>query len=138
MRNKLVIGRLEKVDFPEFDIHHVDAKVDTGAYTSSLHCIRIEKRTNELFFELVHHQGDKQLSKYFHTKDFYQKRIRSSNGKTQLRYIIKTHVSLLGKKYKTEFSLTDRSKMKYPVLLGRKVLKDHFIVDVSKKFVSEK
>lgn len=137
MRNKLTIGRLEKVDFPEFSIHGILAKIDTGAYTSSLHCINIREKENQLFFELVHRKGDQQLSTFFQTGDYYQKKIRSSNGKTQLRYIIKTPIVILGKKYKTEFSLTDRSRMKYPVLLGRKVLKDRFLVDVSQKYISE-
>ncbi|HRL09617.1 MAG TPA: RimK/LysX family protein, partial [Aliarcobacter sp.] len=35
--------------------------------------------------------------------------------------------------YQTVVSLTNRSDMKYPMLIGRKFLKDRFLVDVSKK-----
>ena len=35
---KKIIGRLEKVSFPAFQLHNIDAKIDTGAYTSSIHC----------------------------------------------------------------------------------------------------
>lgn len=134
MQNKLIIGRLEKVSFPDFGFSDIIAKVDTGAYTSSLHCDNIELDGNTLTFVLVHTHGEKK----FKTQDFYKKGIRSSNGRIQHRYIIKTKLQLFGKCYKTEFSLTDRSKMKYPVLLGRKVLSGRFIVDVSKKYIEQK
>lgn len=47
------------------------------------------------------------------------------------RYVITTGVLIFNKLIKTEFSLTDRSAMKYPILLGRKFLVKRFIVDVS-------
>ena len=37
-----IIGRLERVDIPEWKLFELDAKIDTGAYTSSLHCHHIE------------------------------------------------------------------------------------------------
>jgi hypothetical protein len=134
MKNKLLIGANEWVDFPDFDIHRISAKIDTGAYTSSLHCSRIKEKDGELHFVLVHTKEDKQLNKEFLTTRYSQKRIRSSNGTSQLRYVIKTFVRIHGKKYKTEFSLTDRSRMKNPVLIGRKLLRDRFLVDVSLRY----
>jgi hypothetical protein len=53
-----------------------------------------------------------------------------------MRYVIKTKVTLFGKTFKTEFSLADRQQMRYPVLLGRKLLRNRFIVDVSLENVS--
>ena len=70
--------------------------------------------------------------------DFKEKRVRSSNGQLQYRYLIKTSVIIFGKKYKTEFTLTDRGKMKYPILIGRKLLNKNFVVDVSKLNLSLK
>jgi len=57
--------------------------------------------------------------------------IKSSNGTSRLSYVIKTEVEIFGKTYKTDFSLNDRSEMKYPILLGRKFLKKGFLVDVN-------
>lgn len=137
MKNKLLIGAKEWVDFPDFEIQRIAAKVDTGAYTSALHCSMIKELAGELHFVLVHTKEDKQLNKEFQTKDYTQKKIKSSNGTTQLRYVIKTAVIIHGRKYRAEFSLTDRSRMKNPVLLGRKLLKGRFVVDVSKKYTNE-
>ena len=137
MKNKLLIGAKEWVDFPDFEIQRIAAKVDTGAYTSALHCSMIKELAGKLHFVLVHTKEDKQLNKEFQTKDYTQKKIKSSNGTTQLRYVIKTAVIIHGRKYRAEFSLTDRSRMKNPVLLGRKLLKGRFVVDVSKKYTNE-
>lgn len=41
------------------------------------------------------------------------------------------------KTYKTIISLTSRADMKYPMLIGRKFLKNRFLVDVSKKNLSK-
>lgn len=66
-----------------------------------------------------------------------KKNVKSSNGKVEERYFIKSVIEIFGKKYKAELSLTDRKDMKYPMLLGRKFLKDKFIVDVSLTYQSK-
>lgn len=139
---KQVIGRREKIDFPELDLYHIDAKVDTGAYTSALHChdISIHKHTDgkTVQFYLL----DPTHSNYNHRKIelpvFDERRIKNSFGQVQKRVIIKTRVSMFGKNFPIELSLTDRSKMEYPILLGRKFIKSRFIVDISKVNVSYK
>ncbi|WP_421874539.1 ATP-dependent zinc protease [Marinoscillum sp.] len=136
MKNKKIIGRADKVDLPDLGIMDAKAKVDTGAYTSSIHCKRIKVNENVLSFQLPTEVQGKAVVKNFQTKDFFQKSIRSSNGETQKRYIIKTSIVLFGKSYQAEFSLTDRSRMKNPILLGRKLLKEKFLVDVSQKNLS--
>jgi hypothetical protein len=68
-----------------------------------------------------------------------RKRVRrNSSGKEERRYVIKTSIRLFGKKIRTEFSLANRRKMRYPLLLGRKLLKNRFIIDVSQKDLSAK
>ena len=62
-------------------------------------------------------------------------KVRSSNGEIQERYMVTTQVKLGKRKFKTEFTLTNRSEMKTPILLGRKALKGRFVVDVSKAFL---
>jgi hypothetical protein len=50
--------------------------------------------------------------------------------------VIKTKITIFGKKIRTEFSLANRRKMRYPILLGRKLLNKRFLVDVSQKDLS--
>lgn len=137
---KLTIGRIDKIDLPEFGLEDIEAKIDTGANRSSIHCSRIEHRDFEgvdsiIFSIPLYHNGEENS---FHSSDFFKKNIKSSSGHVEERYIIKTTVILFGKRFKTTFSLTDRTEMKYPILLGRKLLAGHFVVDVHEKNLSHK
>lgn len=133
-----IIGRAERIDFPEWDLYGISAKVDTGAYTSSLHCHHIERINKEggayVRFNLLDPSHEIYNEKLFELPVFKSKTVKSSNGVSEERFIVKTKLILLGKELEAELSLTDRSEMKYPVLIGRKLIKGHFIVDVSKKF----
>ncbi len=62
---------------------------------------------------------------------YSQKNIKNSFGEIEKRFVIKTNVTIGGKHIKALISLTDRGTMRYPVLIGRKLLKNRFIVDVS-------
>lgn len=136
-----VIGRTDVIDLPELGLHDVDAKIDTGAYTSSIHCSRIKVKKDPDGSEVITFTipGSKLHEKglhHFKVRQFESRHIRSSNGQIQERYVIKTQLILFGRKIRTEFSLADRSSMKFPILLGRKLLQNRFIVDVSKKDLS--
>lgn len=63
------------------------------------------------------------------------KNVKSSNGITERRVVIKQKIEIAGKSYVINLSLTNRAEMRYPVLLGRRFLNEKFIVDVSKKFI---
>jgi hypothetical protein len=65
------------------------------------------------------------------------KKVKSSNGSVQLRASIKVDMLFFGRKYKTVISLTDRSDMKYPMLIGRKFLSERFLVDVSLEYLTK-
>ena len=137
-----VIGRLERIDFPDWDLFDIDAKIDTGAYTSSLHCHHIEPFKKEgkpyIKFNLLDPSHNIYNDKLFKLPIYDTKMIKSSNGETEERFIIKTTIHILGRSYEVELSLTDRSEMKYPVLIGRKLISGNFIVDVSKKYLAKK
>lgn len=134
-KSKTTIGRYEMVSFPELGIETIESKIDTGAYSSAIHAPKIWLESKEgedtLYFQLLDKKTDIIGIRTFKTTSFYQKKVRSSNGKIENRYVIKTELLLGGKKRKTHLSLTNRKKMKYPVLIGRRVLKKGFIVDVS-------
>ena len=136
-----VVGRLEKVDFPEWDLYDIDAKIDTGAYTSSLHCHHIQsvkEDGNEFVkFNLLDPSHETYNDKLFKLPIHRKKVVKSSNGETEERFIVKTKVKIFGKLWEAQLSLTDRSEMRYPVLVGRKFINGRFLVDVSQKYLSK-
>jgi hypothetical protein len=62
--------------------------------------------------------------------DFRETQVKSSNGLSENRYLVTLPVHIFGTDFSTEFTLTNRTEMKYPVLLGRTFLRHGFIVDV--------
>lgn len=139
---KHIIGRKEKISFPELKLQDIDAKIDTGAYTSSIHCSEIkaskEGDTEMISFRLLDHQHPDYNHKLFKMPLHDKRKIKSSFGDLQTRYVIKTKVEFFEQLYDIELSLADRSKMEYPVLLGRKLLMKNFLVDVSRVNLSNK
>ncbi|NBG66823.1 ATP-dependent zinc protease family protein [Acidiluteibacter ferrifornacis] len=135
-KEKVLIGRVEIVDFPKLELIGIEAKIDTGAYSTALHCHKIWVEEIEgkevLHFDILDPDHPEYSEKIFTSIDFGQKKVKSSNGRKEKRYIIKTKIKLAGKTYLTDVSLTDRQKMKYPVLIGRKLLKNGYLIDVSK------
>ena len=134
---KKTIGRIDKIDFPEFGLLDIEAKVDTGAYTSAIHTHKIEEKTinGEKFinFTLLDPEHIQYNEKEFSTKNYNKKTIKSSNGTSEERFAIQTTVTLFNETHNIELTLSERSDMKYPILLGRKFLIKKFIVDTSQK-----
>jgi hypothetical protein len=128
---KAIIGRAERVDFPKGDIFGVPAKIDTGAWRSAIWASDIRVEDRKLKFKLLGTE-----SEYYSGKDItllkYEKvTVENSFGHAEERYSIKLAVRLAHKKLLSNFTLADRSQKTYPVLIGRKLLKGRFLVDVS-------
>jgi hypothetical protein len=139
---KKVIGRREKIDLPDLELSGLEAKIDTGAYTSAIHCEGIELIEEEgrikISFHIAPPRNQGVTARIFKTEAFTIKNIRSSFGQTERRYVIRTRVRIGKRLVRAEFSLSDRTEMRYPVLLGRKLLKHRFIVDVSLVYTLDK
>ena len=128
-----LIGRRELVSFPLLNINKAEAKIDTGAYTCAIHCKNIVLKTNTdlplLTFQLLD-------DRIYSFDQFTKKNIKNSFGEMEERYIIKTVIVIGKKKIKSTISLSDRENMRYPVLIGRRLLKGKFIVDVRKVYTN--
>lgn len=138
MAKKLIIGRCEWASFPEFNIGPVKVKTDTGARSSSIHAINIEEfdKDGEIWVRFTF-VDDKNEDKHTEVEApmWQQRTVRSSNGEKQTRYFIRTKIKFANNKvYPFKVSLTDRSDMRFPVLLGRRLLAGRFIVDVSESY----
>src|SRR5258708_64177 len=131
-----ILGRSDRVDLPGLGLEDIQVKIDTGAYTSSLHCLRAEIVEGKLEFVLLDEEHPEFTGMKFSFKKFDQREIKNSFGEAELRFVIKTKVKLFGNVIWGEFSLSNRGNLKFPVLLGRKILRHRFLIDVTKKDLS--
>jgi hypothetical protein len=132
---KKIIGTVDCIDFPKLGMMNVPCKVDTGADTSSIHCEKIhlvEKDGIEhLAFILLDPKYPQYTGEWIHVAEFKEKRIKSSFGDYEFRFQVRLHIRVFGETYQARFTLTARDNMKYPILLGKRFLKNRYLVDVS-------
>ncbi len=134
-KHKIIIGRTEPLDFVELSLNKVPAKIDTGAYRSAIHAenIKLSEDGKTLSCEiLANHPFANGLSEKVTTDEFRTVNIANSFGDEETRYEIKLKIKLGPKIFRTPFSLADRSKKTYPILVGRKALNERFIIDTAR------
>lgn len=136
---KLIIGAIECGHLPDLSIEQMHIRVDTGAKTSSLHVDGIQrfKRKGKPHVRFnIHpniHNVDSVSSCSAPVKDI--RRIKSSNGSVEERYIIDTTLQLGDQQWVIELSLSNRSDMTYLMLLGRQGMGGRVLVDPSETFL---
>ncbi|SDS13367.1 Uncharacterized conserved protein [Polaribacter sp. KT25b] len=139
---KTTIGRIDKADFPELHLQDIDLKVDSGAYTSSIHCSNIEEieveGDNFIRFTLLDPEHEFYNNKEFSTKNYASKMVKSSNGISEKRFLIETKIIIFNKSFPIHLTLSERKDMTFPILLGRKFLNKKFVIDTAKKNLSYK
>lgn len=128
---KKTIGRIDKADFPLLDLYEIAVKIDTGAYTSSIHCKNVVEENGILRCNFLDEEHPDYDGREIVFKTFETTQVKSSNGIVQTRYKIKTNIVLFGEEFEIFLTLSDREEMKFPVLLGRTFLSKTFIVDTS-------
>lgn len=127
MTDRIIFGAFEKVDFLDFNLNGLIAKVDTGAYYGALHVDDFKILDN----------GDAKIviknTEYIIDSDkIIKTKVRSSNGHISKRIAIQTNVIVGDKEYEVRIGLSNRDKMNFPVLIGRKFLRDNnILVDVN-------
>lgn len=132
-----IIGIHEYVSLPRAGIEKIESKTDTGAYNSAIDCsfaeeVLQENGTKRLRYILLNENHPLYTGKVRNAKKYTIKTVRSSNGIETKRYQVKIRIKIKGKSFRTTFNLSNRSAMRYPILLGRKMLANRFLVDVSK------
>jgi hypothetical protein len=128
--DKVLIGSKEKIVLPEIRKAAFVARVDTGAKTSALHCysVQVEKMDRK---EVLCVQFTRNSRAVIRFSNFKRRNVKSSNGHIQHRYVVPLRMEFAGRVFRTNFTLTNRSDMNFAALIGRRFLKDRFIVDVS-------
>lgn len=132
-----IVGLHENVDLTDFGLNGISAKVDTGAYRCSLHAENIEevKRDGKTYlrFDIPESTGRGKSKKMLRceAESYGVSVVKKSTTVSERRYIIKTHIRVGGRKFFTSFTLTNRGSMRYPILIGRRVLGGRFLVNPS-------
>ena len=111
--DKTVVGFTAKVKLIGSNkTHEAMARIDTGAETSSL---------------------DMKLAADLNLGPILETRfIKSASGQS-VRPLIKSRMLIHGKEIESHFTLANRSHLKFPVLIGRNILKKGFMIDPSYK-----
>lgn len=136
--NKLVVGQLEQVWLPDLELV-LTARIDTGAETSSLDARNIElfERDGKRWvrFEIINPVTG--------APESLERRLKRTVGisqagssATKRRPVVKMSIVIGRSNQTAEFTLSDRSHQEYQALIGRNILKDVMIVDVSKKNIA--
>lgn len=133
---KQVIGKFDKADFPMLKMEDIAIKIDTGAYTSSIHCNNIIEKEDALHCTFLDEEHPLYNGTEIIFKDYDIVFVKSSNGIIQKRFQVQSTIKIFDKLYKISLSLSARQEMRYPVLIGRKFLTKKFIVDTELNDVS--
>lgn len=137
----LVIGWREWVQLPTLDVPWIKCKVDTGARSSCLHAFDrelFEREGAQWIRFSVHPEQRKQkptIACEAPVAEF--RKVRSSNGQTEVRPVILSEAILCGKRWEIELTLSNRDEMGFRMLLGREAIKGRFLVDPANSFYSD-
>jgi hypothetical protein len=137
---KLVIGNLEICHLPALGIFNLQMRVDTGAQTSSLHVDNVSRtqRQGKPWVQFDLHPDIYNVQSVVHcsTPLFDVRRVKSSNGKAEERYVIRTPIALGSLSWPIEITLANRSDMTYLMLFGREGMGDKVLIDPSQVFLA--
>ncbi|MEO9525323.1 ATP-dependent zinc protease family protein [Marinobacter alexandrii] len=129
------------------------ARLDTGAKTSSLHAVNVEgfKKGDEEWVKFQLPLGDHEdqpsegsiehedVILEFERPVHRTVLIKRKSAPSQRRYVVKMDFCIAGAVHETQFSLTDRGNFKYPVLLGRRFMRDdNILIDSADSFIAER
>jgi hypothetical protein len=139
-QEKIIIGWREWLALPDLGIQALKAKVDTGARTSALHTVGLEPfkkgGIQKVRFGVFPLQRRKDIEIYCVADIVDRRRVTSSGGQSEMRYVIQTSVAMGELKWPIELTLTNRKSMRFRMLLGRAAINDIVMVDPAKSYLS--
>lgn len=136
------VGWEEWLALPKLGLPALKAKVDTGARTSSLHAFSVQPFGTEAKPRVrfgIHPIPERPEFEIYCSAPVVDRReVTSSNGQTELRYVIKTPVSMGDRTWEIEVTLSNRESMSYRMLLGRQALEEDVSVLPNSSFLQPK
>jgi len=138
--NLIVIGWREWLALPDLNIQAIKAKVDTGARTSALHTFGLEPfecgGILKVKFGVHPLQRRKDIEIKCVADVVDRRRVTSSDGQSEKRYVIRTAVALGKISWPIELTLTNRKSMRFRMLLGRAAIGGYLLVDPAKSYLT--
>jgi hypothetical protein len=132
---RAVVGWAEYVDLPEWGIHGLRAKSDTGARSSSLHVENLVRlRGRRVSFDVVLGRKPQARRVRVTTRVSRESLVRSSNGDSERRPFVTTTIRIGPVERRIELNLVDRGRMIHRMLLGRSALAG-LLVDVHHRYL---
>jgi len=134
----IIIGEAEHVTFVAEKIR-MKARIDTGAETSSLGVINQKpfERDGKKWISFAVQDRDNGKLTEFEEPVVRIASIKRHGAEDQKRPVVKLKIVLGKVEMKRQFTLADRSKYTFPVLIGRNVLSGKYLVDVNRKYSSD-
>ncbi|MFQ6550152.1 ATP-dependent zinc protease [Aestuariibius sp. 2305UL40-4] len=128
-RELTVIGWMEMIDLPDLGLEDLKTKIDTGARTSALHAtdIRTFTRDGAPWIAFMADSGHGLCDRPIEAPIHEQREIKNTSGIPEERYIIRTKMGLGKRRWTIDLSLSDRTNMTFPMIVGRAALKNHAI-----------
>ena len=137
----LTAGWKERVSLPELGIRRLKAKLDTGARTSALHAAAITvveedpQGMHQVEIHLAPHRHRPADLLVVRARLLGEIEVTDSGGHRERRPLIETLLVLGPLRRRIRVSLTDRSGMLFPLILGRKAFAGAFVVDAGAKYL---
>jgi|TARA_R100000455_G_C6264118_1_gene119387 hypothetical protein len=139
-KQPVLIGWREWVRLPELTDHAIKAKIDTGARTSAIHAWKIQRFMDEgapwVRFELHPAQRDNRTRIACTLPIHDEREVRSSNGETTVRLVVKTKLKMGHRLWPIELTLARRDQMGFRMLIGRSALKRRVVIDPAASFLT--
>lgn len=137
-KQPISLGWEEWIGLPDLGLPALRVKVDTGARTSSLQATDIEPfgpaNKPKVRFAVHPVPGNEDLIIPCSAEIIDRRDVTSSNGETEMRYVISSTIQIGEYAWPIELTLTDRRGMALHMLLGRQALGEHTNVAPSERF----
>jgi len=139
-QSKIIIGWREWLALPDLGVRAIKAKIDTGARTSALHTFGLKSFEEDgilkVKFRIHPLQLRTDVSVNCVADVVDRRRVTSSDGQREMRYVITTSVVLGDFTWPVEMTLTNRDSMRFRMLLGRAAISGRMVVDPAKSYLS--
>ncbi|HEY6635544.1 MAG TPA: RimK/LysX family protein [Acidimicrobiia bacterium] len=141
-RKRKTIGWREWVALPDLGVREIKAKVDTGADNSSLHAFNLTRFEDEgrqmVRFEVHTRQRKRKPSVECVAEVVGERMVKNPGGRAERRPVIRTRLVVAGQEFEALVNLTTRDEMTFRMLLGRRTLRNEFLVDPGRSYLGER